>query len=192
MDDRLGPPVGVAELQQLYRDHAEIRAKLQQLTCVLNGRPPDRLEEGASIQRETRQLCVALAKQLKDHIRKEGRLAIRCSRLLGYLRLEELAWLALEHYVDQKHLSIISRALTHEGNGCLSHTAPLLIGLIASMKRQMDVQEADLYPFLGRVFAVNSHSNGAVRMEGGNGMERAAQVRPVARQEPAVSMANAP
>jgi len=171
MYDRLNPPVGMAELKQLQRDHAEIRAKLQQLKSALNGGAPYLPEDGARIQQEARQLCLALARRLRAHIRQEGRLATCCSLALGRMGPGELACLALEHHVDQENLRIINQSLTHEGNGWLTHVGPLLISLIASLKRQMDVQEAGLFPFLERALAVDHHSNGAVRVEGDNGVE---------------------
>ena len=57
----------------------------------------------------------------------------------------------------------------------------------------MDAQEADLFPFMERALAVNGHSNGAVRMEGGRGMKREeAWERPVASRESATGVIDAP
>jgi len=97
--------------------------------------------------------------------------------VLGRLGPEELARLALEHHVDQESLHIINQLLAHESNGWITHAEPLLLSLIASLKRQMDAQEVDLFPFMERVLAVDGHRNGATRIEGGDGMEREAQER---------------
>jgi len=164
--------VNAEALQRLQRDHGTIRAQLQQLKYALNGGTLDLSQEGVRIQEGARALCVALARQLRAHIRHEGRLATRCSMVLGRMGPEELARLALEHHVDQESLRIINQLLAHESHGWVTHAGPLMISLIASLKRQMDAQEVDLFPFLERVLAVNGHSNGAIRMEESNGMER--------------------
>ncbi len=168
---RLDASVNAAEFQQLQRDHATMRAKLQQLKSMLNGGAPYIAQDGVGSLQSVRALCVALARRLKAHIRHEGRLANRCSMALGRLGPDELARLALEHHVDQESLYIINQSLAHESNGWVPDVGSLLLGLIASLKRQMDAQEADLFPFLERVLAIDHHANGATRVEGTNGME---------------------
>src|SRR6185295_15852967 len=126
---------------------------------------------GVELQRETRKLCVALSDQLRVHIRNEGRLATRCSVAVGRMGSDELARLALEHHVDQEDLRVLINALAHEGNGWAAHAGPLLLNLIASVKRQMEAQETELFPFMERALGANGHGNGAVRMEGGGGNE---------------------
>ncbi len=184
MHARPAPPVNTAELQRLQRDHATIRAKLQQLKSALNGGCSDLSHHGVSMQQGAKPLCVALAGQLRVHIQHEVRLATRCSRVLGRMGPEELARLALEHHVDQESLGSINRWLAHESNGGVISAGPLLLSLIARVERQMDAQEADLFPFLERVLADDHHSNGATRTEGSDGMEReAAWEGPVPRSE---------
>ncbi len=168
---RLVHSVNAAELQRLQRDHATIRAKLQQVKSTLNDGPLDLSHDGARIPQGTRLLCVTLARQLRAHIQREGRLAARCSMVLGRIGPEELGRLALEHHVDQENLRIINQLLANESNGLVTYMGPLLLRLIARLKRQMDAQEVDLFPFMERVLAADGHRNGATRMEGSNGME---------------------
>lgn len=157
-----------AELQRLQDDHATIRAKLQQLKSALNGGSSCLSSDGASRQQDARQLCAALARQLRAHIQQEGRLATRCSMTLGRLGPQELARLAIEHHVDEESLRVINPSLAREGHGWVSHVGPLLVNLIARLKRQMEAQEADLFPFMERVLASNGHTNGH---SNGNGRE---------------------
>lgn len=149
----LDPPV-MTQLQQLQQDHAAMREKLQQLKAALNGGSPRLSQGGVKIQQETRQLCAALSEQLRAHIRQEERLAARCSMALGRMGREELARFALEHHADEENLRIINQSLAHEGNGWVTHAGPLLLGFIASLRRQLEAQEANLFPFFERVLGV--------------------------------------
>ena len=191
MHARPVPHVNTEELQRLQLDHGTIRTKLQQLKCTLNGGNLGLSKDGARIQQDARALCLALARQLRAHIRHEGRLATRCSMVLGRMGPEELARLALEHHVDHESLRIVNQLLAHERNGWFTHVGPLLISLIGSLKRQMDAQEVDLFPFMERVLAVDHQSNGATQIKGSNGMEqKGAWERPVTSREGMAGLRN--
>ncbi|HEX9780526.1 MAG TPA: hemerythrin domain-containing protein [bacterium] len=126
-------------VERLRREHALLRAKLQILESALALHP-----QAWYVARE---LVYTLARQLKDHIRREESLISRCR---ASLEPDEIAHLGVTHRREPRLLSAINRAFVQGPGEARAAIRPRLLALIERLRRHMDEEEAMLFPELER------------------------------------------
>ena len=150
-------------VDSLRNDHEEFRILLTQLDALI--------EHGEAARRAIHELSVVLASQLRSHIRREGRLAVLCSRLLGTWNAETLARFSVDHHVDQEYLRVVSRCAAKTAQCSIAGLTPALNGLRTSLREHMAQQDAELFPLLEDV------------VEGSRRVVSKPQILPAARHE---------
>ena len=95
-----------------------------------------------------REVCFTLARQLRDHIRREEALVAACRQALPSDLLERIS---AEHHDEPSHLRMITRLFVQERGQRLQEIRPELMRVIAGLRHHMDEEEAELFPILGRV-----------------------------------------
>jgi hypothetical protein len=132
-------------MRRLRDDHAQLRDALEAL---------ERAFFRARDRHGVREACHDLSRTLKEHVAREGRVAVACGRVMGAFGSDTLARFAVEHYTDQQYLDVITRCVGRS-------SAPLEIeairfaatGLLTGLRQHMVEQEADLFPFMEEVLA---------------------------------------
>ncbi|MBI4003789.1 MAG: hemerythrin domain-containing protein [Candidatus Omnitrophica bacterium] len=127
-------------IDRLKRDHAILRAKLDVLESALKLGP-----EAWFVLRE---VCFTLARQIRDHLRREEALiAVVRTQLdpttVGHIRLE--------HQDEPQHLQTINRLFITEQGQSLDRIRPELTRVIEGLRHHMDEEEAQLFPALEQV-----------------------------------------
>ena len=138
-------------ISRLRRDHTLLRDELHVLECVLDS-------DITGSRQILRDVCARLSVSLRAHIQREGRLAVVCSRTLGTFGTEVLARLAVEHYSDQQYLQVIKRGIAREDPNALQNTRYVLASFLTGLRRHMDEQESELFPFLQTVLETSEES----------------------------------
>ena len=133
-------------ISRLKQDHGRLRAALGVMEFALE-RP---------VQRETwdvmRAACGALASRLQQHLRRETHLVASCHTSIRILGTRELAKFAVEHHRLQELVRVLKRCLAKDQGRCaVDDLRPLLGELISGLRRQMQEQEEELYPFIMQV-----------------------------------------
>ena len=147
-------------IHRLKRDHTILRTKLDVLESALQMR-----SDAWFVLRE---VCFTLARQLRDHIKREETL-VRIARntlippptggsgtlppVGGGMNPRILAEVALEHKDEPRHLRTINRLFVSESGHSLEHIRPALAEVIHGLRRHMDEEERELFPILERVLA---------------------------------------
>lgn len=127
---------------RLKRDHHILRSKLD----VLEGA----LKMGSSAWFVLREVCFTLARQLRDHMRREEDLVLACRRAMAPHMLAEIA---VEHKDEPEHWRAINQMfLTEEGHS-VEKIAPILQATIEGLRHHMAEEERDLFPVFERVLA---------------------------------------
>ncbi|MGH2349845.1 MAG: hemerythrin domain-containing protein, partial [bacterium] len=127
-------------LDRLRHDHRELRGTLDVLE--------EALISGAESAERLAPLCASLSARLRSHIRAEGQVAVRCSRLAGPFGPEVLARLAVEHYPEQQYLRVLGRGLRRKPVEPIQRLRTPATALLHELRRHMDEQEAALFPFI--------------------------------------------
>lgn len=127
-------------IERLKRDHKILRAKLNVLESALRMGP-----ETWFVLRE---VCFTLARQLRDHMRREEALIDACRHALDPA---VLAQIHLEHQDEPQHLRTVNRVFIQEHGHLLEHIRPDLAALIAGLRQHMDEEEKTLFPTIERV-----------------------------------------
>ena len=126
-------------IDRLRRDHTILRSKLNVLEAALGMGEPTWFV--------LREVCCTLSRQLRDHIRREEELI---SAYRTTLSPELLHALSVEHHDEPRHLRTINRLFTQETSQSLRRIAPILLDVIAGLRKHMDDEERDLFPILAR------------------------------------------
>ena len=126
-------------LERLKRDHLILRSKLTVVESALRMGP----ETWFILQ----EVCWTLARQLRDHIRREEALLIAGAMSV---RGPVFARLAVEHREEPEHLRAINRLFAQEPGGSIEHLRAPLTRIIRGLRRHMDEEEAELFPALAR------------------------------------------
>ena len=124
-------------LDRIRRDHDILRAKLR----VVEGA----LRMGPEAWYVLRELCFTLARQLRDHIRREEELVERGRASLGQ---DTLAQIALAHHDEPHFLRMINRLLLQGGETSFHQVRAAFTGFIDGLREHMDREEADVLPLL--------------------------------------------
>lgn len=130
-------------IDRLRHDHQKLRDMLNVLE--------EALRTGAEAAEELTPLCASLSARLRVHIRAEGQMAVRCSRVGDRFGPEVLARLAVEHYTEQQYLRVLGRGLRRKPLGSIEHLRTPATALLHEFRRHMDEQEAVLFPFIEQV-----------------------------------------
>ena len=134
-------------LERLRRDHVILRAKLDVLENML------RMEGDAWFV--LREVSFTLARQLRDHIKREEQLVVLGRQALNPKVLAEVA---LEHHDEPQHLRTIHRLFVSEPTHTLERIKPALLEVIMGLRRHMAEEEAELFPVLERVLAMHEEA----------------------------------
>ena len=129
-------------IERLRRDHKILRAKLSVLESAL--------QMGPETWYVLREVCFTLARQLRDHIRREEALVAACRKALTPKVLAEVV---VEHKDEPQHLRTINRLFTVEPTESLDHIEPALREVIHGLRHHMDEEERELFPVLERALA---------------------------------------
>jgi len=127
-------------IERLKRDHEILHTKLNVLESAVHMGP-----ETWFVLRE---VCFTLARQLRDHMRREEALIAACRNALDPV---VLAQIHLEHQDEPQHLRTINRLFLQEHGHLLEHIRPDLTTLIAGLRHHMDEEEQTLFPAIERV-----------------------------------------
>ena len=129
-------------VERLRRDHTTLRAKLGVLETAL--------QVGPEPWYALREVCFTLARQLRDHIRREEELVAASRKALTPKILAEVV---LEHQEEPGHLRTITRLFVSESSHSLQRIGPALTNVIRALRHHMDEEEAELFPILERTLA---------------------------------------
>jgi hemerythrin-like domain-containing protein len=129
-------------IERLRRDHRILRAKLAVLESAL--------QMGPETWFVLREVCFTLARQLRDHIRREEALVAECRNALNPKVLAEVV---VEHKDEPQHLRTINRLFTSEPTQSLERIGPELTSVIDGLRRHMDEEERELFPIFERALA---------------------------------------
>jgi len=129
-------------VDRLRRDHTILRAKLN----VLEGA----LKMGPEVWFVLREVCYTLARQLRDHIRREEALVAACRHAM---REETLTHVTVEHRDEPQRLRLLNRLFMEETGHSLDHLRPVLTDVIDGLRRHMAEEEAELFPVLEQVLS---------------------------------------
>lgn len=124
-------------VKRLKRDHQLLRAKLDVLESALRIGP-----EAWFVLRE---VCFTLSRQLQNHIRREEAL-FEAGR--GVVGAEQLSRITTEHQEEPRQLRALNRLFVEETGHSLEHLRPALTTVIATLRRHMAEEEAELFPAL--------------------------------------------
>ena len=127
-------------VDRLRRDHTILRSKLDVLQTALQMGP-----EAWFVLRE---VCFTLARQLRDHIRREEALVAVCRNAMSS---EMRAEVTVEHRDEPQHLRTINRVFTSQTSHSLDRIRPGLTEVIEGLRRHMKEEEMELFPILERV-----------------------------------------
>lgn len=126
-------------VERLRRDHQLFRSKLDVLEVVLKT-PGDTWFV-------LREVCFTLARQLRDHIRREEELTVACRKSLSPRILAEVV---VEHRDEPEHLRAVNRMFISETGHSMARIKPALAGVIKGLRRHMAEEERELFPIFER------------------------------------------
>ena len=129
-------------IDRLKRDHKILRTKLGVLEAGV--------KMGPDAWFVLREVSYSLARQLRDHIRREEALVAECRTALN---ADALQHIAVEHRDEPERLRTVSRLFVQEPGRTLAHVAPVLEEVVTGLRRHMEEEETDLFPILERVLA---------------------------------------
>ena len=124
-------------VERLKRDHTILRSKLDVLESALHMGP-----ETWFVLRE---VSFTLARQLRDHMRREEELVVACRHALGP---EMLAAVAVEHQDEPRHISRVVRLFSSADNHSLERIRPVLTEVIKGLREHMDEEERRMFPII--------------------------------------------
>jgi hemerythrin-like domain-containing protein len=129
-------------IERLERDHTILRSKLDVLEAALG--------MGPRTWFVLREVCFTLARQLRDHIRREEALVASCRQALSASGLDRMA---VEHHDEPKLLGAINRLFLKEQGQTLERIGPRLQELIRGLRQHMDEEEATMFPAIERLLS---------------------------------------
>ena len=129
-------------VERLKRDHGILRSKLGILDAAL--------KMGPETWFVLREICHTLARQLRDHIRREEALVAACR---SSMTPESLRHIEVEHRDEPERLRTLNRLFIGESGESLERIRPVLMEVVEGLRRHMDEEEAELFPILERVLA---------------------------------------
>lgn len=157
-------------IERLRRDHAILRAKLNVVEAALR--------MGPEVWYVLREVCFTLARQLRDHIRREEDLVAACRSAMisppagkpeagpfgagiasgnppagGGMNPKVLAEIVVEHRDEPEHLRAINQLFLGERGHSLERIRPELEEVIRRLRHHMAEEEAELFPILERTLA---------------------------------------
>jgi len=124
-------------IERLKRDHTIMRSKLDVLESAL--------QLGPETWFVLREVCFTLARQIRDHLRREEELIARARKALDPSVVEQIS---LEHEDEPQHLHTINRLFITEQGHSLERIRPELMRLVHGLRHHMDEEEAELFPAL--------------------------------------------
>ncbi|MBI4342904.1 MAG: hemerythrin domain-containing protein [Candidatus Omnitrophica bacterium] len=129
-------------IERLKRDHAILRAKLDVLQAAL--------EMGPEAWFVIREMCFTLARQLRDHIKREEALIAATRPVLG---AEVARRIVQEHQDEPVQLRSVNRLFVRQRAPTLEAIRPMLTTVIRTLRHHMEEEEAALFPLLERAAA---------------------------------------
>lgn len=129
-------------IERLRRDHVILRSKLDVLESAL--------KIGPDAWFVLREVSHTLARQLRDHLRREEELVAACR---AALREEALVHLTVEHGDEPQRLQALHRLFVKESGQSLSRIEPVLTEIIEGLRRHMEEEEMELFPILEQTLA---------------------------------------
>lgn len=139
---------------RLRRDHAILRAKLDVLEAALR--------MGPEVWYVLREVCFTLARQLRDHIKREEELVAACRQTMisppagkagGGMNPKILAEIVVEHQDEPEQLRTITRLFLLQPDHSLERLRPALQETIRRLRLHMSKEESELFPVLERTLA---------------------------------------
>ena len=156
-------------VERLRRDHMILRAKLDVLEAALR--------MGPDAWYVLREMCFTLARQLRDHIKREEELVAACRKAMippasgpetgpgsgpgsqrlpragGGMNPKVLAEVVVEHKDEPEQLRTINRLFLVQPDHSLERIRPALQEAIRRLRLHMSEEEAELFPILERTLA---------------------------------------
>lgn len=129
-------------VERLTRDHVTLRSKLVILESAL--------QVGPQAWFTLRELCHTLARQLRDHIRREEALVAACRSALAPDMLREIS---VEHLDEPQRLQMLNRLFLDERGESMERIRPALTAIIGGLRHHMDEEERELFPVLEQILA---------------------------------------
>ena len=129
-------------VERLRRDHGILRAKLDVLEAALR--------MGSETWYVLREVCFTLARQLRDHIRREETLVAKCRKAMNPKVLAEVSF---EHKDEPQFLRTLNRLFMNRSSRSFEQIGPPLTQLITGLRRHMDEEERELFPLLEHALA---------------------------------------
>jgi iron-sulfur cluster repair protein YtfE (RIC family) len=126
-------------VDRLRRDHKTLRAKLDVLESALR--------MGPNAWFVLREVCFTLAKQLRDHMKREEELVSLCRRRMPPHVVAEVV---VEHRDEPAHLRTINHLFVSESGHSMERIKPALTAVIDGLRHHMAEEEAELFPILER------------------------------------------
>ena len=170
-------------VERLKRDHTLLRSKLDVVEVALRmvpppgssaeggpreARGPSEPESGGGmgpgVLYVLREVCLTLARQLRDHIKREEELVVACRHALSP---PGLAALAVAHRYEPAHLRAINRLFVEEPSHTLERIRPALSAVLQGLRRHMAEEEAELFPLLERVLSARESAHASVEEASG-------------------------
>ncbi len=161
-------------IERLKRDHAILRAKLNVLEAALS--------MGPQTWFVLREISHTLARQLRDHVKREEALIAECRDTLG---ASLVSCMQQEHRDESEHLRTINRLFLQTTGNRVEEVRPVLTTLIAGLRHHMEEEEQELFPMLERVGEAHAPVEIAVRGGPERGLEEIMPVTRVLQQYPA-------
>ena len=143
------PKLGEAmnDAKRLARDHHLIRAKLDELEAAL------KQEHGWW---PTRRACVSLLPVLQEHLRREAGVVTSCRCGCTPQEAEELSKAGRQHPDQPQLVGDLAWLACTCGYGGMPELTPRLLESIAQLRKNMEEEEAALFPALRRILARRS------------------------------------
>ncbi len=160
-------------IERLKRDHKILRAKLD----VLEGG----LRMGPEAWFVLREVSHTLARQLRDHIRREERLVAACRQVMATHTVEQMT---VEHRDEPERLRILSRLFLADGAHTLEEVKPMLTDVIDGLRHHMAEEEREFFPVLERVLAGHEVAMQPAASPGPAGFEEVMTVNRIIQQFP--------
>lgn len=129
-------------VERLRRDHVILRSKLDVLESALKMGP-----EAWFVLRE---LSHTLARQLRDHIRREEEMVAACR---DALKEQALAHVTVDHRDEPERLRALNRLFIKEPGRSLEQVGPVLREVIDGLRHHMEEEEMELFPVLEQTLA---------------------------------------
>ena len=129
-------------IERVKRDHTLFKTKLGVLETALTF--------GEEAQFVVREVSLALARQLREHSRRESQLALSATQALDRTTGWMLDQLAIDHAEERRLLQAL-RLFTAQPQWLAEDVKAVLTAFVATCRAHMATQETQLFPFFDEI-----------------------------------------